>query len=1568
MSKLDEYENPDEANNPSSEKAAEQSRQAAGDSSGSSKNIDDIKQQENSPDTGLYRPGSGNGESGRVGRSGDNQPRKAQFTNFVRKRAAMFTVGGGILGFGTIFTIFLSPGLLLIQLSEVLNDKFNDQLAALDTRSTLIMKKKLNTQVYKGVCLEKVTIKCKYRTISKNQAKRLTAAGMVPVNGEDVIEGRGKPTAFRFEGREIQAKDLLNEARGSPAVRSALLKGYNPSFAAWADANAYKMLERFGIKKSSAIDPSEDREKMRQQLSDVAKGDVASFDGKKLIAKDADGNTVTDESLAKYYESEDGKVRVDDVKEGARLNTLIQETIDRGGFADKLSKTLIKSGIKGALTSTAFGAGAVDSVCTAWNLVRLAGYAAKIYQQRQLIRFAYEVQKQGEALKAGQGNPEVSGMFGDMINNYPNAEGTTGMNSVGYNYAAYGDAFSPGDFSVKASDVKSDYSLSEESAAKVSEQADINNEVSRFVSGQALSDNIIGNLAKAASPGSGAGASAIKAADDTCGFVKSFTGQAIVIGLAVAGLFVAAFSGGTSLGWGVGLQAAASVTISVAFALLQPKLLDMAKGEVITNDMNSNEVINATVSGSGGINAQASQTRGLPVQEKEDYLVYSEYSKDIAASYDEIDRYEKSPFDPTSKNTFVGSILASLTPYVAGTQTVGSSVLSAGSFITSTFGSLGTRKAGASDMSMDQIDKCNDYEYRDYAADPFCNLRYGMSPQDLAIDPEVVVDYMLAGGYINADDDPTPTPGEAYEEYIKICIDRKSSIGDDTTGLDGEEGGESNSGEEYCIDGKGGENEERNTMFRLFYIDTSVDDGMEGDFGVAHNNTAALSGGSTFIAATLNVEGYSHSSGDYKKRLDASIENLTSNGTEIAGLQEFQRPQRDYFLGDAGGGETFAVIPENADYTNHLSENSIIYNKSRFEKVEDGVMPDLKYFNGSKLRVPWVKLRDIATTQEFYVLNTHDPAKPENAKYRYENAQQHVKFINSLKEKDGLPIVFTGDFNSGFSVRTSANTTYEGKDENLTYCILTKDETVKNTFDMQESREVKCPNPGNDNSVDHIYVSSSIQLTKYWKTTQRGVNGNGSDSHDTHFSQLVIPGGTLSNGAGTEFVIGSYNQKRSLSVAAHTTAVNNIVNWKMDVVGTQEDSNPKFTRYKQQLGAKGYDVFPTTLPAQVQQTCAGSQAIFYNKSKFAFEKGEFISYPRYPGQQTDCGGGESSKRGEFQAPGLPDVWTNTPVVWLRDVVTEQTIIVINTHGVANVALANSTQPAKSRYESAKIYVREIERLKSENPGVPIFFTGDFNEGTGVRTKGNVTYQGQHKNLLYCMFAQNKLMLDAEATSLNKATSCPNPSIGGVDYIYHSPEATVTNFTIKSREAAASDHPVIYARMVVAGSGAVSSGAGDIRWPVDKKWWDADRNDFLGAHPTYSGTFTSPYEKGIAADIGSPPDGSPVYAMASGKVTRINLCGDDDGMEIESTINGKKLYIAYGHGVNPKFKPGDTVQAGQQILDLGAKGCQVTGGHLHIDMSYDGEHICPQDVFYALGNGQTPNFEFYKTKGISPCRR
>ncbi len=98
---------------------------------------------------------------------------------------------------------------------------------------------------------------------------------------------------------------------------------------------------------------------------------------------------------------------------------------------------------------------------------------------------------------------------------------------------------------------------------------------------------------------------------------------------------------------------------------------------------------------------------------------------------------------------------------------------------------------------------------------------------------------------------------------------------------------------------------------------------------------------------------------------------------DVAGLQEFQSPQRESFLAASGGtGATRTTRPWPTTSGYGLTENSIIWRNSTMEFVS-GEMIDVPYFNGwnppRKMPVV-VLLRNRRPAGTAYFINVHNPA------------------------------------------------------------------------------------------------------------------------------------------------------------------------------------------------------------------------------------------------------------------------------------------------------------------------------------------------------------------------------------------------------------------------------------------------------------------------------------------------------------------------------------------------------------------------------------------------------------------
>jgi exonuclease III len=526
-------------------------------------------------------------------------------------------------------------------------------------------------------------------------------------------------------------------------------------------------------------------------------------------------------------------------------------------------------------------------------------------------------------------------------------------------------------------------------------------------------------------------------------------------------------------------------------------------------------------------------------------------------------------------------------------------------------------------------------------------------------------------------------------------------------------------------------------------------------------STAGSSSNPTNIRiASFNVLGANHT-GSYTARADKSLAVITSKHLDIVGMQEFQGVQRTYFMKRL---TNYSVFPKmGVKDTHHSTENSIIWDNTRFTQVgEGGSQPNLHYFctadnpdTPSELYAPYVKLEDKVTHQQFYVLNTHDPANSDNnhcptevtRHVRYLNALEHEKFVKKL-QGEGLPVYYTGDFNSSYEMKSASKaaahpngTPYQDKAENLTYCVLTKkgNGVMDDAYDVFSKRAVTCDNnnpPGSGGGIDHVYTTEPVTVSAY-DHVDSGVNGS---DHPTMIFDTQIPG---SGGAGSQFRIASYNVRVHTTSAQNQVVVSNIKSNHFGIVGMQELSYPDiFSSFKSKLQSINYGIWPE----QYTDTWgANGTAITWDNAQFSRVKTDEIQYPA----------GDKATTDRIGAP------TKSPIVWLQDK-TGQQMIVMNVH---YFAFGSAYGGGQIRSDASKIVTAKIKQLAAE--GLPILLVGDFNQGYGPL------------GTTYCMLETQHLMTSPFVK--NPSDYCTaDGKTGPIDHILISSGVTGTTGNLTSK--------------------------------------------------------------------------------------------------------------------------------------------------------------------------------------------
>lgn len=153
-----------------------------------------------------------------------------------------------------------------------------------------------------------------------------------------------------------------------------------------------------------------------------------------------------------------------------------------------------------------------------------------------------------------------------------------------------------------------------------------------------------------------------------------------------------------------------------------------------------------------------------------------------------------------------------------------------------------------------------------------------------------------------------------------------------------------------------------------------------------------------------------------------------------------------------------------------------------------------------------------------------------------------------------------------------------------------------------------------------------------------------------------------------------------------------------------------------------------------------------------------------------------------------------------------------------------------------------------------------------------------------------------------------------------------------------------------GSGSVVGG---LSLPLDKRWYDENKEWFTKSHHDYP-----------AADI-PVPTGTEVYSMTAGTIIKApsgGACGT--GLTVDA---GNGVIITYCHGSDggsvPGANQGSEVRAGQLIMHSANTG-RSSGPHLHVQIKYNGTNVCPQNLFVGIAEGNPPAFDNLPTSGCT----
>lgn len=706
-----------------------------------------------------------------------------------------------LFGGGGFLTVFLSPTLLgAVNFKEVLSKGLNDQFHALDSRSSTLLRAKMK-DVTKGSC-GAVKIRCRFATISDAQAEKFKSSGIEMELDHSVGLGskRGQIQSMKFTDSNGKTLEITKASELQDALlhsdnlefRAAMLKGYNPFFAGFTDRVALSVMRSLKVSKHLVATGDSDEE--RQKKVDEAVSGIEDPNAKTITTKkDEQGNE-------HYYDSEGNELTSDQVNGAEQSSGRIAEYIKSGGM-----KTVLNSAVKGVSI-----VGYMDSACTVFNSLRVVSAMSKVIKLAQAARFSMAmVLNPGDSEKAGaikmedatfvNNNLTATQPPGQVLDesklNQPGSAskpattqdpeaGYNAYDSPGYHIAAYGDAPT---LSLRAS---------------------------RFMLGggsTALLDGVLSGIARVVNVGD----SNPQAVSQKCRYIQNpavrFTGLAIGI---IAGI--------GSFGLTTAAGIAGSVAVAESLPYLESEAADLVAGNLFKGLSGVDSGDAAYVGAAGMFGTMAMNSGEKPLSKKNGMKILAA-NQQAYDSYAATEQYiaRATPFDINNQFSFMGSLARSFVPTLEHSKaSVSSALVNVASIIPMSLNSL-VKPAKA--LSSEYFDKCNDPAYKSIGIDggPFCEVRYGLDENELAMDPLDNVQWMADTGNI----DPTSDSGNAkdngqqwnYVKFLDQCAHRKYGWGEDQ--------GENEGDGSDCIDPA---KEEMNKHFRVYTMDQRVDASLDG--------------------------------------------------------------------------------------------------------------------------------------------------------------------------------------------------------------------------------------------------------------------------------------------------------------------------------------------------------------------------------------------------------------------------------------------------------------------------------------------------------------------------------------------------------------------------------------------------------------------------------------------------------------------------------------------------------------------------------------------------------------------
>jgi hypothetical protein len=609
---------------------------------------------------------------------------KGDWRATLKKRGPLGLILAVLGGGGFALGALLSPSLLLIQMKTIFTNDRSDSSPAVQVHANALITNKaksLNSKL--GVCGDKVTIHCKFGTMSNRQLNKFKKAGFQIETekkfGRNVIKSMTLP-----DGRKIEDPKQLQEVLKEPKVAAAFQQVF--SVATPFISNFFStVLGKLGLSKVAKV-TGETKEKVKESF-------------RSHLGLDPDGTSTT------KFKTAVGKAK---------------------GIADKAGKTV-----------------GLELGCLAYNVSRITVNSIKIAKGAALAAFALTFMIAADQILAGDAEPEVISQLGTQLtstNQDPNdpTYGLAATDSTMFKAALFGDTNSLPGYATQY---------------------------------------LLGGSALAASLATG-----VKFVNDLTGGTRN---TKAICKLVQGTGYLQCLAGWGGLAGCAAMETIGAPIVEKIVKDVIEKALEQGSKMELNDKTIGVKAGDAIGVGLGVILGRMSQSYGMKPSNRNQIKQYLADTDEVRQQDIAIAKYQgqQNPMDINNQYSFLGSMATSLRLSGFSGTSFTKNVSNLFALIPSSLLSATTVGAQVyqpvTPYNEARFNKCEDpgLEEAGIDGDLDCGVRFTQSSEQMNMDVDANLDYMVNNGHI-ADDDLTGTPkSDDYKKYIEFCVDREDPFG-----------------------------------------------------------------------------------------------------------------------------------------------------------------------------------------------------------------------------------------------------------------------------------------------------------------------------------------------------------------------------------------------------------------------------------------------------------------------------------------------------------------------------------------------------------------------------------------------------------------------------------------------------------------------------------------------------------------------------------------------------------------------------------------------------------------------